>query len=34
MFGVYLGKESLTFDAVAVLPLEEFLRRLHAGSVF
>jgi predicted AAA+ superfamily ATPase len=34
MLGVYLGKESLTFDAVTVLPLEEFLRRLHAGSIF
>jgi predicted AAA+ superfamily ATPase len=34
MFGVYLGAESLTFDAIDVFPLEEFLRRLFAGAIF
>jgi len=34
MLGVYRGAEVLTFDRVEVLPVVEFLRRLHAGEVF
>jgi uncharacterized protein len=34
MIGVYTGRETLTFDGFDVLPVAEFLRLLHAGSVF
>ncbi len=34
MIGVYMGKDSLTFDRVDVLPAEELLRQLHAGAIF
>ena len=34
MLGVYRGTEVLAFDRVEVLPVVEFLRRLHAGEVF
>jgi predicted AAA+ superfamily ATPase len=34
MLGVYCGTEALTYDRVDVLPVAEFLQRLHAGRVF
>lgn len=34
MFGVYRGAEVLVREGVEVLPVREFLRRLHAGQVF
>ena len=32
-FVVYRGAEELLVDGVHVLPVEEFLRRLHAGEI-
>lgn len=34
LFGVYSGSESYYFDAVEVLPVVEFLKKLHRGEVF
>jgi len=34
MIGVYLGRRAYHFDGVDVLPLEDFLKRLHQGDVF
>jgi predicted AAA+ superfamily ATPase len=34
MFGVYSGPRAYHFDGVDVLPVTEFLRRLHAGDVY
>lgn len=34
MFGVYRGTQSYRFDGVDVLPVREFLVRLHDGKVF
>jgi predicted AAA+ superfamily ATPase len=34
MFGVYTGPRSYHFDGLDVLPVAEFLRRLHDGAVF
>jgi predicted AAA+ superfamily ATPase len=32
--GVYTGDRSLYFDDMQVLPVQEFLRQLHAGEIF
>jgi len=34
MIGVYTGKRAYTFDGLDVLPVADFLRRLHQGGVF
>jgi predicted AAA+ superfamily ATPase len=34
MFGVYTGTREMLYDGVHVLPVADFLRRLHAGEVF
>lgn len=34
MIGVYCGSETYTFDDVDVLPLTEFLKKLHQGNIF
>ena len=34
MIGVYTGKRAYHFDGIDVLPLEDFLKRLHQGDVF
>jgi hypothetical protein len=33
MFGVYTGTREMLYDGVHVLPVADFLRRLHAGEV-
>ena len=34
MIGVYTGNRAYHFDGLDVLPVERFLKRLHAGTVF
>jgi len=34
MIGIYMGKRAYHFDGLDVLPLEDFLKRLHQGDVF
>jgi hypothetical protein len=34
MIGIYMGKRAYHFDGLDVLPLEDFLERLHQGDVF
>ncbi len=34
MIGIYMGKRAYHFDGIDVLPLEDFLKRLHQGDVF
>ena len=34
MVGVYMGRDRLTFGEIEVMPVVEFLARLHAGRVF
>jgi hypothetical protein len=34
MIGVYTGGRAYHYDGLEVWPLEEFLRKLHAGEVF
>jgi uncharacterized protein len=34
MIGVYTGKRAYHFDGVDVLPVEDFLERLHQGDIF
>ena len=34
MIGVYTGPRAYRYDALDVLPVEEFLRELHKGKVF
>lgn len=34
MYGVYTGARSLQFDGINVLPVVDFLRRLHDGEIF
>ena len=34
MIGIYTGKRSYYFDGFDVLPVEDFLKRLHRGDVF
>jgi len=34
MIGIYTGKRTYHFDGIDVLPVEEFLKRLHRGDVF
>ena len=34
MIGIYTGKRAYHFDGVDVLPVEDFLERLHQGNVF
>jgi hypothetical protein len=34
MIGVYTGKRAYHFDGVDVLPVEDFLGRLHQGDIF
>jgi predicted AAA+ superfamily ATPase len=34
MIGIYTGKRVYHFDGIDVLPVEEFLKRLHRGDVF
>jgi predicted AAA+ superfamily ATPase len=34
MIGIYTGKRAYHFDGIDVLPVEEFLKRLHRGDVF
>lgn len=34
MIGVYCGRETLTSNGFHVWPINEFLRRLHAGDIF
>ncbi|PWU21038.1 MAG: hypothetical protein C5B49_03195 [Bdellovibrio sp.] len=34
MYGVYNGDEILQFDNFSVLPVAEFLNRLHSGKIF
>jgi predicted AAA+ superfamily ATPase len=33
-YGVYLGKERLSFDGIEVWPVEDFLNALHSGKFF
>lgn len=34
MIGIYMGKRAYHFDGIDVLPLKDFLKRLHYGDVF
>ncbi|MBU1163173.1 MAG: DUF4143 domain-containing protein [Proteobacteria bacterium] len=34
MIGIYMGKRAYHFDGLDILPLEDFLKRLHQGDVF
>lgn len=34
MIGIYTGKRAYHFDDLDVLPVEEFLKRLHRGDIF
>ena len=34
MVGVYAGQRTYHFDGIDVLPVTEFLSRLHAGEIF
>ena len=34
MIGIYMGKRAYHFDGLDVLPLKDFLKRLHQGDVF
>jgi predicted AAA+ superfamily ATPase len=34
MIGIYTGKRAYHFDGVDVLPVEDFLERLHQGDIF
>ncbi|MBW1702412.1 MAG: hypothetical protein JRJ50_09875, partial [Deltaproteobacteria bacterium] len=34
MIGIYAGKRAYHFDGLDVLPVEDFLKRLHQGDVF
>lgn len=34
MVGVYMGRRSYRFNRIQVLPLEEFLQKLHRGYIF
>ena len=34
MFGIYTGKRSYHFDGIDILPVDDFLKRLHQGEVF
>jgi len=34
MFGIYAGKRAYRFDGIDILPLQDFLKRLHQGNVF
>lgn len=34
MIGIYMGKRKYLFDEIEVLPVEEFLKQLHAGEFF
>jgi uncharacterized protein len=34
MIGIYMGKRAYHFDGIDVLPLKDFLKRLHQGDVF
>ncbi len=34
MIGIYTGKRTYHFDGIDVLPVEDFLERLHQGDVF
>jgi hypothetical protein len=34
MIGIYTGKRVYHFDGIDVLPVEEFLKRLHRGDFF
>jgi len=34
MFGVYTGNKTYHYDGINVLPVADFLKRLHEGDVF
>jgi hypothetical protein len=34
MAGIYTGKRAYHFDGIDVLPLNDFLERLHEGEIF
>jgi hypothetical protein len=34
MAGIYTGKRAYYFDGIDVLPLNDFLERLHEGKIF
>ena len=34
MAGIYTGKRAYHFDGIDVLPLNDFLERLHGGEIF
>ena len=34
MIGIYTGKRAYHFDGIDVLPVEDFLQRLHQGDIF
>ena len=34
MIGIYMGKRAYHFDGIDVLPLKDFLERLHQGDIF
>ena len=34
MIGIYMGKRAYHFDGIDVLPLKDFLKRLHQGDIF
>ena len=34
MAGVYTGKRAYHFDGIDILPLNDFLERLHEGDIF
>jgi len=34
MFGVYMGKRTYFFEGITVLPVQQFLEKLHQGAIF
>ncbi len=34
MIGIYTGKRAYYYDGIDVLPVQDFLERLHQGDVF
>ena len=34
MIGIYTGKRAYHFEGIDVLPVEDFLNRLHQGDIF
>ena len=34
MIGIYMGSETLRIHGFDIYPVNEFLRRLHAGDIF